>query len=137
MFRKEQTTIAKPIILQISYLFFDEIQEVTDWEKCVNSLRASLDCDIYVTGSNDVMANVGTTFSSTSLAKSLKNEQRTVTPETILNYIKYCCDAYLFYPTLFATSAERSCMSRQRTSWQRRKPLHVSLEFTILSSIFS
>ena len=34
------------------YLFFDEIQEVTDWEKCINSLRVILDCDIYITGSN-------------------------------------------------------------------------------------
>ena len=34
------------------YIFFDEIQEVKDWEKCVNSLRVSLDCDIYITGSN-------------------------------------------------------------------------------------
>lgn len=34
------------------YLFFDEIQEVKDWEKCVNSLRVALDCDIYITGSN-------------------------------------------------------------------------------------
>ena len=34
------------------YLFFDEIQEVQDWEKCINSLRVSLDCDIYITGSN-------------------------------------------------------------------------------------
>lgn len=41
------------------YLFFDEIQEVADWEKCINSLRVTLDCDIY--------------------------------------YIRYCCDAYLFY----------------------------------------
>lgn len=180
------------------YLFFDEIQEVKDWEKCVNSFRVALDCDIYITGSNArllsgelatylggryvefviypfsfaefmelyrpvvsdesvqkvfqkyllfggmpylanlgyadepsrqylhdlfnsvqlkdivkknkirdvdlleriiayVMANVGTTFSATSLAKFLRNEQRTVAPETILNYIKYCCDAYLFY----------------------------------------
>ena len=34
------------------YLFFDEIQEVEDWEKCINSLRVTLDCDIYITGSN-------------------------------------------------------------------------------------
>ena len=34
------------------YLFFDEIQEVKDWEKCINSLRVSLDCDVYITGSN-------------------------------------------------------------------------------------
>lgn len=34
------------------YLFFDEIQEVRDWEKCINSFRVSSDCDIYITGSN-------------------------------------------------------------------------------------
>ncbi len=180
------------------YLFFDEIQEVKEWEKCINSLRVCLNCDIYITGSNAkllsselatylggryvefiiypfsfaefielyhsiapdeqihkcfqqyllsggmpylaniryedepskqylydlfnsvqlkdivkrnkirdtdlleriisyVMANAGNTFSATSLAKFLKNEQRIVAPETILNYIKYCCDAYLFY----------------------------------------
>ena len=180
------------------YLFFDEIQEVKDWEKCINSLRVSLDCDIYITGSNanllsgelatylggryvefviypfsfneftelyhsitpaasiqqcfqkyilvggmpylsniryedapskqylqdlfnsvqlkDIMkrnkirdvdlleriiayviANVGTTFSASSLSKFLKSEKRAVAPETILNYIKYCCEAYLFY----------------------------------------
>ncbi len=179
------------------YLFFDEIQEVKDWEKCINSFRVALDCDIYITGSNAkllsgelatylagryvefivypfsfaeflelyhsvleetvqksfqqyilyggmpylaniryadepsrqylqdlfnsvqlkdivkrnkirdvdllerimayVMANVGNTFSASSLAKFLKSEQRTVAPETILNYIRYCCDAYLFY----------------------------------------
>ena len=44
-----------------------------------------------------VMANIGTTFASTSIAKFLKNENRKVAPETILNYIKYCADAYLFY----------------------------------------
>lgn len=34
------------------YLFFDEIQEVDNWERCVNSFRADFDCDIYITGSN-------------------------------------------------------------------------------------
>lgn len=34
------------------YLFFDEIQEVEHWEKCINSFRLELDCDIYITGSN-------------------------------------------------------------------------------------
>ena len=181
-----------------AYLFFDEIQEVKGWEKCVNSLRVALDCDIYITGSNAkllsgelatylggryvefviypfsfaefldlyrpiapqatmqqcfqkyllsggmpylanlqyaeepsrqyltdvfnsvqlkdivkrnkvrdvdllervltyVMANVGMTFSASSLSKFFRNEQRSVAPETILNYIKYCCDAYLCY----------------------------------------
>jgi predicted AAA+ superfamily ATPase len=181
-----------------AYLFFDEIQEVDEWERCVNSLRVELDCDIYITGSNarllsgelatylagryvefviypfsfaefselyqevngqtpasdiffkyltiggmpylsnlryaeqpsrqylqdlynsvvlkDVVkrnkirevdlleriiayiaANVGTTFSGTSIARYFKSENRAVSPETILNYIKACEDAYLFY----------------------------------------
>lgn len=29
-----------------SYLFFDEIQEVVGWEKCVNSFRIEFDCDL-------------------------------------------------------------------------------------------
>ncbi len=193
----EITNRAKDIDGKV-YLFFDEIQEVKDWEKCINSFRVSLDCDIYITGSNAkllsgelatylggryvefviypfsfgefielyrpinpdvsiqqcfqkylitggmpylaniryadepskqylhdlfnsvqlkdivkcnkirdvdlleriiayVIANVGTTFSARSLTKFLKSEQRTVAPKTTLNYIKYCCDAYLFY----------------------------------------
>ena len=181
-----------------AYLFFDEIQEVQGWEKCVNSLRVALDCDIYITGSNAkllsgelatylggryvefviypfsfaefinlyretdasvsvqqsfqryllaggmpylsnihfaaepsrqylfdlfnsvqlkdivkrngirdvdlleriiayVMANIGTTFSASSLVKFFKSERRSVSVDTVLNYIKYCCDAYLFY----------------------------------------
>jgi len=181
-----------------AYLFFDEIQEVEDWEKCIDSLRIAIDSDIYITGSNakllsseiatllggryvefvvypfsfkeflelywefepnastqdcfrkyilvggmpylsnlryeeepsrqyledlfssvqlkdivrrnkirDVdllfrvisylMANIGTTFSASSLSKFLKSEHRAVAPETILNYIKYCTDAFLFH----------------------------------------
>lgn len=181
------------------YLFFDEIQEVTDWEKCINSFRVEFDCDIYITGSNAkllsgelatnlggryveftiypfsfseftelykeifpgaqpqeyfqkyllfggmpylanlryaeepcrqyltdvfnsvqlkdivkrnkirdvdllerilsyIIANVGTTFSATSISKFFKSEKRNVAPETILNYIRHCTDAYLFYP---------------------------------------
>lgn len=34
------------------YLFLDELQEVKDWEKGVNSLFESEDVDIYITGSN-------------------------------------------------------------------------------------
>lgn len=180
------------------YLFLDEIQEVADWEKCINSLRIDLDCDIYITGSNakllsgelatylagryvefiiypfsypefkelymsifsdaddaacfraylisggmpylgnlryakepsiqyleelynsvvlkDILkrnhvrdvdlleriiaymtANIGTPFSATSISRFLKSEGRKVSVETILNYIRYCLDAYLFY----------------------------------------
>ena len=181
-----------------AYLFFDEIQEVIHWEKCINSFRVEFNCDIYITGSNArllsgelgtylagryvefviypfsfcefselyhsiypdsdlravftqyltsggmpylsnlryseqpsrqylqdlynsvvlkdivkrnnirdvdlleriiayITANIGTTFSATAISKYLKNEGRTVAPETILNYIKACEDAFLFY----------------------------------------
>ncbi|HJE83387.1 ATP-binding protein [Megasphaera stantonii] len=180
------------------YLFFDEIQEVQDWETCINSFRVELDCDIYITGSNAkllsgelatylagryvefviypfsfdefiqlyrtifpeadvrtcfnryltaggmpylanlryeetacrqylqdlfnsvelkdivqrnkvrdvdmleriiayVTANIGTTFSSTAISKYLKSEGRSVSPETVLGYLKACTDAFLFY----------------------------------------
>ncbi|MCD7715896.1 MAG: ATP-binding protein [Lachnospiraceae bacterium] len=181
------------------YLFFDEIQEVSDWEKCINSFRVELDCDIYITGSNArllsgelatylagryvefviypfsfreftelyrtifpeaddrqcfsgyltlggmpylgnlrydesasrqylrdlfnsvelkdiirrnnirdvdmleriiayITANIGTTFSSTAISRYMKSEGRSISPETVLNYIKACSDAFLFYP---------------------------------------
>lgn len=44
-----------------------------------------------------VMANVGKGFSATSISKFFKAEKRTVAPETILNYLKACEDAYLLY----------------------------------------
>ena len=34
------------------YLLLDEIQEVSNWEKAVNSLMVDFNCDIYITGSN-------------------------------------------------------------------------------------
>ena len=179
------------------FLFFDEIQEVEQWEKCINSARVDFDCDIYITGSNakllsgelasylggryvefvvfpfsfeeylesikqenkdtsvteefknylemggmpflvnlrydkeaslqylrdvynsvllkDVVQrnnirdvellermilyfldNVGHSFSARSISNYLKQENRKVSAETILNYIKAFCDAYLF-----------------------------------------
>ena len=44
-----------------------------------------------------VTANIGTTFSATSISKFFKSKNRTVAAETVINYIKYCLDAYLFY----------------------------------------
>lgn len=37
------------------YLFIDEIQELEEWAKAINSIRVSFHCDIYVTGSNSTM----------------------------------------------------------------------------------
>lgn len=34
------------------YLFFDEIQNVSNWEKAINSLKASKNVSIFITGSN-------------------------------------------------------------------------------------
>lgn len=180
------------------FLFFDEIQEVTGWEKCINSCRIDFDCDIYITGSNakllsgelatylagryvefviypfsfaeffemnllknpnvdkstcfmqllktggmpflsnfpdddsaksqylidiynsvvlkDVVkrnnirdvetlerivayafSNIGHIFSATSLSKYFKSENRKISHDTILNYLKFCSDAFLFY----------------------------------------
>lgn len=44
-----------------------------------------------------VLANVGRSFSATSISKFFKAEQRIVAPETILNYLKACEEAYLLY----------------------------------------
>lgn len=38
-----------------TYFFLDEVQEITDWEKAVNTLMADYDVDLYVTGSNSRM----------------------------------------------------------------------------------
>ncbi len=178
-----------------AYLFLDEIQKVASWEKTINSLRASYDCDIYITGSNSQLlsgelateiagryveikvypfyfaefleainsdrqnldrdfatymelggmpfltpiysdqqacntylqdiyssvvlkdivdrhairnvdllqritsylsSEIGYPVSATGIAKFLKNEHRTSSIDTILDYISYTCDAYLF-----------------------------------------
>lgn len=35
-----------------TYLLFDELQVVSDWEKAIESFRLDYDVDIYITGSN-------------------------------------------------------------------------------------
>lgn len=37
---------------EVNYLFFDEIQEVTNWEKAINSFLVDFHVDIYLSGSN-------------------------------------------------------------------------------------
>lgn len=34
------------------YILLDEIQNVKDWERAVNSFQVDIDCDIYITGAN-------------------------------------------------------------------------------------
>lgn len=72
------------------YLFFDEIQEVDGWEKCINSCRVDFDCDIYITGSN---------------AKLLSGELAT--------YLAGRYVEFVIYPFSFAEFLE---MNRQKNS---------------------
>ena len=44
-----------------------------------------------------ISTNIGTTFSASAISKHFKSEHRTASAETILNYIKYCMDAFLLY----------------------------------------
>lgn len=47
MVRSASQTAGKRI-----YVFFDEVQELGEWEKVVNSIQIDFDADIYITGSN-------------------------------------------------------------------------------------
>lgn len=38
-----------------TYFFLDEVQEISGWEKVINSLISDYDVDMYVTGSNSRM----------------------------------------------------------------------------------
>ncbi len=44
--------IANSLIGNKLYLFFDEIQNVSDWETVLASFLVDINCDIYITGSN-------------------------------------------------------------------------------------
>lgn len=55
---KENNKLYDYIIEKVSrldnkvYIFIDEIQEVENWQRIINSFRVDFDCDIYITGSN-------------------------------------------------------------------------------------
>ena len=42
-------------------------------------------------------SNIGHIFSATSLSKYFKSEKRNISHDTILNYLKFCTDAFLIY----------------------------------------
>jgi len=44
-----------------------------------------------------VLANISQPFSANSITRYFKNEQRSVSTDTVLNYLKACEEAYLFY----------------------------------------
>lgn len=45
-----------------------------------------------------IIENVGMTFSANSIVKFLKNEHRSISVETIYNYLKWLTDAFIIYP---------------------------------------
>ncbi len=45
-----------------------------------------------------LIENVGKTFSANSIVKFLKNEKRTLSVETIYNYLKWLSEAFIIYP---------------------------------------
>jgi len=55
------------------------------------------DIDLLIKIISYIIKNIGRTFSATSISKYFKSDGRTVAPETILNYITACENAYLFY----------------------------------------
>ena len=60
-----------------------------------------------------VTANIGNTFSATSISKYLKNEGRKVAPDTILNYLHAGQEAFLFYPVKRQDIAGKKILSVQ------------------------
>ena len=88
------------------YIFLDEIQEVKDWEKCINSLRVNEEYsfDIYITGSNAKLLSgelstylagryvefVIYPFSFKEFLDTLKSIQQSISiRETFQKYIKF------------------------------------------------
>lgn len=45
-----------------------------------------------------IVENVGKTFSANAIVKFLKNEQRTLSVETVYNYLKWLSEAFIIYP---------------------------------------
>lgn len=45
-----------------------------------------------------IIENVGKTFSANTIVKFLKNEKRTLSVETIYNYLKWLTEAFIIYP---------------------------------------
>ena len=67
-----------------TYIFLDEIQEIPNWEKVVNSLMSDYDVDIFVTGSNSRMMS-----SEISTYLTGRYVSFTVFPLTFSEYIDF------------------------------------------------
>lgn len=66
-----------------TYLFFDEIQNITEWEKSINSYRL-LNCDIYITGSNSKL--LSTEFASILTGRTMEIKMYPFSYNEFLDY---------------------------------------------------
>lgn len=85
------------------YIFFDEIQNVDSWEKVVNSLRATKNMSIFITGSNsdllssDLATHIAgryvsfkiTPFIFSEVCELLNVEDKKNIEETFIDYVKW------------------------------------------------
>ena len=85
------------------YIFFDEIQNVDSWEKVVNSLRATKNTSIFITGSNsdllssDLATHIAgryvsfkiTPFTFSEVCELLNITDKNALDETFNDYIKW------------------------------------------------
>ena len=85
------------------YIFFDEIQNVNSWEKVVNSLRATKNASIFITGSNsdllssDLATHIAgryvsfkiTPFTFSEVCELLNITDKSDLDETFNDYIKW------------------------------------------------
>lgn len=60
-----------------------------------------------------IIENVGNTFSASSIAKFLKSENRSLSVETIYNYIKWLSEAFVIYPCKRYDLQEKALLKTQ------------------------
>ncbi|MDO5100416.1 MAG: ATP-binding protein [Eubacteriales bacterium] len=77
-----------------SYKYLQDVYH-TVMVKDVLNYNKIRDVDIFNRILLYVIQNVGTTFSASSIKKYLKSESREVSVDTILNYLEYCCRAFI------------------------------------------
>ena len=75
-----------------TYLLLDEVQEIENWEKVVNSLMNDFDVDIFVTGSNSRMMSSEISTYLTGRYIAFK-----IFPLTFKEYIKFSAGIYNYY----------------------------------------
>ena len=71
------------------YILLDEIQEVDGWQQVINSLRVDMDCDIYVTGSNEIRVYPLDFKEYLKFAETNEGEAGLTRQEHFANYVRF------------------------------------------------